>query len=52
MKKGKHVLFGIAAVTTADKFKLDNPGSRCHAMKVQQKQTKQRTFVLWCWQFC
>jgi hypothetical protein len=41
MKQSKIVLFGIASVTTADKFKLDSPVSGCHAMKVQQKQTKQ-----------
>jgi hypothetical protein len=40
MKQGKHVLFGIAAATNADKFKVDIPGSSCHAMKVQQKQTQ------------
>jgi len=34
MKQGKHVLFDIAAETTADKFKLDRPRSTCHAMKV------------------
>jgi hypothetical protein len=39
MKKGKHVLFGIAAATTTDKFKLDSPGSSCHAMKQEANKT-------------